>query len=220
MQQLFYILLVIHIISATIGLISGTLQMFRKKGDIVHKRVGRYFFFGMLVAGISGILMTFIHENLFLLIIGVFTIYMFSTGQRFLSLKLISLKTPAQKIDWILSITMLIFGFGFIIYGLFFLVNSNSFGSVLIIFGIISTIMSLQDFKIYKGKSKIKNIWLLIHIQRMIGAYIAAVTAFLVVNNTYLPSILAWLLPSVVIVPFIILWSRKYKISLKYLSKQ
>ena len=214
MQQLFNILLVIHIISATVGLISGTLQMFRKKGDFLHKRIGKYFFYGMLFTGISGILMTFIHENIFLLIIGVFTIYMVSTGQRFLSLISISNETPPQKIDWILSATMLIFGFGFIIYGLYYLVNSNSFGSVLIVFGIISTIMSLQDFKTYKGKSKIKNIWLLVHLQRMIGAYIAAITAFLVVNNTYLPSVLAWLLPSVIIVPFIILWSRKHKILL------
>ena len=214
MQQLFNIFLVIHIISATIGLISGTLQMFRKKGDVNHKKVGKYFFFGMLFTGVSGILMTLIHENLFLLIIGVFTIYMVSTGQRFLSLKSISNETQPQKIDWILSLTMLIFGFGFIIYGLYYLVNSDSFGSVLIVFGIISTIMSLQDFKTYQGKSKIKNIWLLVHLQRMIGAYIAAITAFLVVNNSYLPSILAWLLPSVIIVPFIILWSRKHKISL------
>lgn len=107
---------------------------------------------------------------------------------------------------------MLIFSFGFITYGLLLLINSNNFGSVLIVFGSMSILMVLQDFRTYRGKSKLKNFWLLIHFQRMIGAYIAAITAFLVVNNTYLPSIIAWLMPSVIIVPLIFLWSKKYKI--------
>jgi len=52
---------------------------------------------------------------------------------------------------------------------------------------------------------------LVTHLQRMIGAYIASLTAFLVVNNTILPGVIAWLLPSVLLVPFIMAWSKKYK---------
>jgi hypothetical protein len=43
----------------------------------------------------------------------------------------------------------------------------------------------------------------------MTGAYIAAFTAFLVVNNTYLPSYLAWSLPGIVGVFFIFRTIRK-----------
>ncbi len=216
MKQIFIFLLIIHVIAATISLISGTIQMFRQKGDVLHKNIGKYFFFGMLFTGISGILMSLIHFNLFLSIIGIFTIYMVATGQRFLAFKTIYKVLHAGKIDWIISIIMLMFSFGFIVYGLVLLINSNSFGSVLIVFGSISILMVLQDFRIYRGNSRVKNFWLLVHFQRMIGAYIAAITAFIVVNNTYLPGIIAWLLPSVIIVPFIIIWSKKYKIIKNY----
>jgi hypothetical protein len=45
----------------------------------------------------------------------------------------------------------------------------------------------------------------------MIGAYIASITAFLVVNNTILPSLVAWLAPGVLLTPLIFYWINQYK---------
>jgi uncharacterized membrane protein len=212
MEQLFLILLVVHVIAGSIALITGTINMVRKKGDKMHKNLGNYFFYSMIINSIAGMFMSFIHINIFLFIIGVFTIYLVVTGQRYLVLK-DSTTNTVKKLDWIISYTMILFAIGFIIYGILLLLSSKFFGVVLLTFGLISTLMSLQDFKNYKGKSTLKNVGLITHIQRMIGAYIAAITAFLVVNNTFLPSVLAWLLPTLILVPLIIYWSRKHKIS-------
>ena len=50
----------------------------------------------------------------------------------------------------------------------------------------------------------------------MTGAFIAALTAFLVVNANYLPEqspeILYWLLPTIVFTPLIIIWRRKFEV--------
>jgi hypothetical protein len=43
----------------------------------------------------------------------------------------------------------------------------------------------------------------------MCGAYIASLTAFLVVNVKILPSLIVWLLPTMVITPLIFIWSKK-----------
>jgi len=211
-ELIFKILLVIHIIAGSIGLITGTINITRKKGDKLHKNVGLFFLYGMIINGIAGLLMTLIHSNPFLFIVGIFSIYMAATGQRYLSLKGLLKGEKAKNIDWILSAIMLLFGIGFVIYGILILFSSNNFGIVLLVFGFISISMVYQDFKNYKGKNSIKNFWLLVHIQRMIGSYIAAATAFLVVNNTFLPAVVAWLLPTVLLVPLIIKWSNKYKI--------
>jgi len=70
----------------------------------------------------------------------------------------------------------------------------------------------LQDWLNFKGKSTIRNFFLTTHIQRMMGSYIASVTAFLVVNNEILPPVIVWLLPTLVIAPLITIWTRKYKV--------
>lgn len=212
LELIFKVLLVIHILAGAIGLITGTLNIARKKGDKLHRIAGLFFLYGMLVNGFAGILMTFIHSNLFLLIIGVFSIYMAATGQRYLFLKGLLKGQKPKSIDWILSSIMLLFGIGFVVYGILVLFSGNNFGVVLLVFGFISISMVYQDFKNYKGKNSIKNFWLLVHIQRMIGSYIAAATAFLVVNNTILPGIVAWLLPTIILTPLIFKWSNKYKI--------
>lgn len=212
MEIFFKIVLSIHIIAGAIGLVTGTLNISRKKGDKLHKNVGKFFFYGMLINGFSGLLMTFIHRNDFLLIISIFSIYMVATGQRYLSLKNLFKGEKPKTMDWILSSFMLLFGIAFIVFGGYYLIKENFFGTVLVIFGLVSIFMVKVDFKNYMGNIKGPNFWLLVHLQRMIGSYIAATTAFLVVNNTYLPSIIAWLLPSVIITPLIFIWSKKYKI--------
>jgi uncharacterized membrane protein len=216
-ELIFNILLYIHIIAGGMGLITGTINLIKKKGDKLHKNVGLFFLYGMIINGISGLFMSFIHPNPFLFIVGIFSIYMAATGQRSLSLKGLVKGEKAKTIDWILSVTMLIFGIGFIVYGVLLLLSNQSFGIVLLVFGFISVLMVKKDFKNYKGKNIEKNFWLLVHIQRMIGGYIAAITAFIVVNNKsgFLPDIVAWLLPSVILVPLIFKWSNQYKIKSK-----
>ncbi|WP_293871980.1 DUF2306 domain-containing protein [Flavobacterium sp.] len=209
MELLFKILLIIHIITGSIGLFTGTINIIRKKGDQFHKLVGNFFFLSMIINAVAGFVMSILHKNLFLSIIAVFSFYMTATGQRFLSLKTIDKDQKPKTIDWILTLTMLLFALFFIIFGFYLLINYNKFGTVLLVFGLISILMAKKDIAIYQGKVKFKNYWLLIHIQRMIGAYIAALTAFLVVNNTYLPSLVAWLLPTVILTPLIFYWSKK-----------
>lgn len=209
MELLFKIILIIHIIAGSVGLFTGTINIIRKKGDKPHRLVGKYFFYGMIINAVAGFVMSAMHNNLFLLIIAVFSFYLTATGQRFLSLKQLAKGQKPKLIDWIITFTMFAFSLFFILFGGYLIYNNNIFGVVLIVFGLISLLMVKSDIAIYRGNIKFKNYWILIHIQRMIGAYIASLTAFLVVNNTYLPTVVAWLLPTVILTPLIFYWSKK-----------
>ena len=158
--------------------------------------------------------MSLIHRNDFLLIVAVFSIYMVATGQRFLSLKQLHKEQKPKTIDWILTYTMLVFAFLFITYGSYLLINKVNFGIVLLVFGVVSCLMAIKDIKVYKGNIKEKNYWLLLHIQRMVGSYIAALTAFIVVNNHFLPGIVGWLLPTVIFTPLIVKWTKQYRVQI------
>ena len=214
METIFTILLIIHIIAGSLGLLTGTINIIKKKGDKAHKNVGKFFFYSMLINGFAGLIMSLIHRNDFLLIVAVFSIYMVATGQRFLSLKQLHKEQKPKAIDWILTYTMLVFAFLFITYGSYLLINKVNFGIVLLVFGVVSCLMAIKDIKVYKGNIKEKNYWLLLHIQRMVGSYIAALTAFIVVNNHFLPGIVGWLLPTVIFTPLIVKWTKQYRVQI------
>lgn len=210
-MTLFNFLLIIHIILGGTGLLLGTLVMFLKKGDKRHKLIGNIYFYAMLGTGIFAMVLAYLNLNQFLFITAVFTIYMILTGKRYLKKKKIG---DVTQLDWLLTITMLVFGIAFIGLGTNGIMKNNYFGIVLVVFGGLSLLFVYQDYRNFKGKSSIKNFWLTTHLQRMVGSYIAALTAFIVVNNTLLPDILAWLLPTAILVPFISIWRRKYQVKI------
>ena len=214
MPPLFKILLVIHIFFGGVGLFCGTLNIIRKKGDKPHFLVGKLFLISMIIYAVAGFVMSIMHQNLFLLIVAVFSFYMVCTGQRILSLKNLLKNQKPKPIDYCLTIGMLFFGIGFLLYGIFILVHQNYFGSVLVVFGAISIFFVRTDMYLFKGIVKFKNYWLLVHLQRMIGAYIASVTAFIVTVQQFNLGIIGWLLPTVVLVPLIIKWSRQYAVKI------
>ena len=61
--------------------------------------------------------------------------------------------------------------------------------------------------------------WLLNHIARMTGSYIATLTAFFVVNNKgYFPELVVWLGPSIIGTFIIIRWRAYYRSKFKQRS--
>ncbi len=219
MDNFYKLFLALHIIGGSVGLFTGTINLVRKKGDKNHKLIGKIFAYSMLVAGCSALILSLIHPNYFLFIIGVLTLYLVGTGYRYIYLKLLGSNQKPKLLDWVITIGMLLAGVVFIVLGVIHLVTQNNFGIVFIVFGTLGLRSVKTDFDNYSGKLKEKNYWLLVHLQRMTGAYIAAITAFLVVNLKYapaaIPAALVWLLPTLIITPLIIKWSKKYKVKLK-----
>lgn len=210
--MLFKLLLYTHIALGGISLLVGGLVMILKKRTRLHKNLGLIFFYSLLVASLVAFPMCYLHPNLFLFIIAVFTSFMLLSGKRSLVKRT---EKDVKGLDWGLTIIMAIFGLLFIVYGIYLFVLGINFGTVLVVFGLFSSLFVRQDIINFSGKSKVKNWGLTTHIQRMVGGYIASFTAFLVVNNTFLPPVIAWLLPSALFVPLLVLWVRKNEIKKK-----
>lgn len=215
MIMAFKIFLIIHIAGGSTGLIAGLLNIIQKKGGERHKLIGRVFYFSMLMAGFSSLVLSWLHPNYFLFMVGLFTLYMVGSGQRYLKHKKIETK-GAEKIDWVISIIMLLGGLLFVGLGILSILKMNLFGLVFVTFGSLGLLFVWQDFHYFNRKSSIKNYWLIGHLQRMTGAFIASTTAFLVVNAKYFPAIIPgfvyWLLPTIIFTPLIVKWSHKYQV--------
>ena len=200
-ELLFTIVLIIHIVSGSICLIMGLGAIVSKKGKRRHILSGRIFYYSMNTVSGSAVVMSLIKSNEFLLMIGVFSFYLNFMGYR--SVKNKSLKPSVA--DWV------VVGLG-LTNGVAMILSGNI---VLMFFSGLSIFLILGDLKTFvlvlRGKELLKTEWLVHHIGRMIGAYIATSTAFLVVNiNNVQPAWLFWILPTVLGAPLIAYYTKKF----------
>lgn len=196
--MVFKIILALHIISGSTGLILGSIILIRKKGDVLHKKIGKIFTLSMVSTGLCAFYLAYVHPNLFLFVVGVFTIYLSISGYRMIHLKKVHLGQKPQIGDTFLTLLMIFSSIIFFYLGYKYLIAKQYFGIVFILFGIVSVRLCYTEYKAYSGKVTDKLYGLKNHIGRMTGAYIAAFTAFIVVNNTFLPAVLAWSLPGII----------------------
>lgn len=211
MSAIYSSVLYTHIAAGSISLLCGTINMIAKKGGKLHRKVGRLFVAFMMLTGLSALVMAQIKPNAFLFIIGVFTIYLVGTADRYSK----PFKDKPLLIDWVYSLSMFVFADIFILWGIFALYQGNTMGTVMLIFGGVGLYSVYKDFINYRGKNPEKKHRLLTHIGRMIGAYTATITAVLVVNSaalpTSIPPFVYWLLPTVILTPISFYWIRKQK---------
>ncbi|MGV0753522.1 hypothetical protein [Empedobacter brevis] len=207
MENLVKIIIYIHAFFGGIGLISGTVVMVIKKGNAIHKKMGKVFSVGMLISSILSLIICAFphHHNSFLLMIGIFTIYMILMGNRILKYKR---KNYENKLDKIISGTMLLISIVMIIYGLLPLFSNHGIGILFLIFGFLGGFMSYRDFVLYNNPENYKK-WTMNHVGKMVGAYIASVTAFLVAGAGFGGNIYFWIVPSIIGTIYIFSWSKK-----------
>ena len=84
--MIFKLILLLHIVCGSTGLLLGTFILSRKKGDRLHKNLGKTFTVAMVGTGLAAFYLSYVHPNLFLFIVGVFTICLSVSGYRMLQL--------------------------------------------------------------------------------------------------------------------------------------
>ncbi|MCB9224912.1 MAG: DUF2306 domain-containing protein [Crocinitomicaceae bacterium] len=197
-------LVIAHASLGGLALFSGLIALITKKGSKPHRMGGKVFFWSLLFSGCLALLVASLpgHESPFLFAIGIFSIYLILTG--YLALRY---KNPETNLllDKIISAVMIVTGIFMIIVPV---LQSGQINIVLTVFGSIGISLAIQDLKLFRNKEKLQKGWLISHLGKMIGGYIAATTAFIVVNQ-FFPPLIGWIGPTVVGTIFIIYWSRK-----------
>lgn len=153
------------------------------------------------------------HENLFLFLIGIFTIYLVLAGNRALTLKSRT-KTKADVLDKLVSGSMLLTSIAMITIGFLGMAQKIDQSILYLFFGSFGVFMTLKDFHTFTVFREKKNAWLRSHLGRMVGALIASVTAFLVAG-LHIGTTLIWILPTVIGTAYIIYWNNKFRLTKK-----
>lgn len=193
-------LILVHALLGGIALLSGTVVLMLKKGTLLHKRLGNVFFYTLLISSIISLIVSVAegHENAFLFSIGLFTLYLLGSGKRAVK----QLKGEKQDIlDAGMAFSMIIIGLAMIVGPYLLLGKINV---VLAVFGAIGVLNAALDLRLQRKPYDYQKS-LTKHLSKMIGGYIAAFTAFIVVNNV-LPGNWGWLAPTAIGGAYIAYW--------------
>ena len=193
-----------HAALGGLALLSGAMAIYVKKGSCWHKRSGRLFFFSMLFSAVSALVISCLphHESPFLFSIGLFSIYFLITGLRSLGYKRAGIKLGMDRvIAWLIIIV----GIAMIMYPVLWF---RRLDMVLTTFGIVGFVFGIRDLRMLGEIGRPRKNWLKLHLGKMTGGYIAAVTAFFVVNQI-LPGVWNWFFPGMVGGGYITFWMRK-----------
>jgi uncharacterized membrane protein len=203
-EKMIQILIYTHAFFGGIALLSGSVSIISKKGNKIHRKSGMIFYYSMLFSALTALIISVLpkHESPFLFSIGIFSSYFVLTGKRALNFK-----TDNENliIDKIISWAMLFTGLVMILYNPIF---NNKINIILTVFGLVGLIFSIRDLVLYKDIKKLKKGWLKLHLGKMIGGYISATTAFVVVNN-FFPSFYGWFIPGIFGGTYITYWMMK-----------
>jgi len=206
MEKTIQIFIYMHAALGGIALITGFISMVAKKGKTIHKKSGLLFFYSMMLSGIIALVVAVLpkHESPFLFAVGVFSLYFVLTGKRALHFKL---EKPDLRADKWISKIMILTG---VLMILLPIVLTKRIHIVLVVFAIIGIVFSVRDLKLFKNPEQLRKGWLKLHLGKMIGGYISATTAFVVVNE-YFPSFYGWFIPGIIGGFIITYWMRKLK---------
>ena len=204
MEKTIQILIYIHAAFGGIALLAGLVSIIAKKGKNIHRKSGLIFFYSMMLSGIIAMIVAVLpnHESPFLFAVGIFSLYFVLTGNRALNFKR---KNPDLKIDKLISIIMIATG---VLMILLPIILTKSINIVLVVYAIVGIIFSVGDLILFRNPERLRKGWLKLHLGKMLGGYISATTAFVVVNE-FFPSFYGWFIPGIVGGFVIAYWMRK-----------
>lgn len=207
MESVIKIFIYIHAFFGGIGLIAGLASILLKKGIELHKKAGKIFSVSMIINSVIILPICWMpkHQNIFLFLIGIFTIYLVLSGNRALNYRF---QTKAELADKLLSGSMLFFSLIMLSIVAYCQINNITNGILFTIFGTTGLYLSIKDFLFYKNFTINNKKWLLKHAGKMTGAFTASVTAFIVAGLS-ISNLIAWITPGILGGIYTFYWSKK-----------
>ncbi|WKK80960.1 hypothetical protein [Marivirga arenosa] len=221
MKNIIQIILIIHIFSGAIALISGAIAIATQKGKVKHKKSGKIYAMAMLIVFVTGISIASYQFNRFLFLIAFLSYYSVFSGVRILELKKLHQGQNPQWYDWFAGIINFIANLAFVAIAIHYALKpeTNVAGVLLSAgFGLGGMYLSYVNMKPFVKRPTHVAHWYTYHLGNMMGAYIATFTAFLstmVTRFELMNPFIAFALPSLIGIPLLVYWTHKTEVKFK-----
>jgi uncharacterized membrane protein len=209
----------IHISAGMLALVLAPLAMLTVKGGRAHRRWGKIYFWSMLVVASTAVVLALWRPQIFLALLAVFSFYLAFSGYRALSRKRPVRGERADAADWAAAVVTFAASAALVVLGLVRPGPSwERLGIVPVVFGVLGMVLAGLDLARLARPSADPRAWWFAHMGGMLGSYIAAVSAFSVVNFAFLPTAVRWLWPTALGIPLISIWIAYYKVRFRKAS--
>lgn len=218
MEILYKLFYALHVSGGALAFFMAPAALATIKGGTWHRRWGKIYFWAMAMVAFTGTMLgvTGRIRNSFFVFLGIFTFYNAFSAYRVLYRKRPSQGQGPKALDWAGATVGVLNGIAFMAMGY---VKPDpvwaQMGTVAMVFGGICIISAANDIREFIYPPQDKYFWWYNHMGGMLGSYIAALTAFLVIGarsvTAALPTWLPWLLPTAVGVPVIVIWTGYYR---------
>ncbi len=206
--------LALHIACGSLAFVLAPIALITAKGGQAHRRWGLVYYYAMAGTAVSAIMMAAYRPVLFLALVAIFSFYNAFLAYRVLEQKGAYKGEPfAQPLDWWAASFTFLASALLAVCGFFRPALVQNLGIPSIVFGLLGMRIAGSAMWDYTRKPKEKMFWWYAHLQGMLGSYIAAWTAFLVVTVDPLLhwGVVLWVLPTAIGVPAIALTTAYYK---------
>ena len=207
-MQLLTLVLWIHVALGCLALVAGLAAMYTRKGGKAHRKSGQVFALTMAIVVVTAVPLALESGNMFLLFVSGFSGYFVWTGVRALRHKP-GHDAPAWP-DWLGTGGMLLVGLALLGWS-GWMWGERPVAPVALAFGGLGIVLTGCDLRDLLTPASDPRAWFYTHLSRMLGGYIAAVTAFATTTLTMLPPLVRWLGPTVVGVAGIVWLTRSYR---------
>jgi uncharacterized membrane protein len=204
--------LAVHIAAGVVALLAGAVAVSSEKGGRRHVTAGKVYVGAMAVVVLT-VLPLFVIEpgtfaRRFLLLVAVFSGYFVFSGYRVLGRK--SATADGEPVDQYAAGLVSVACLGLGAWGVLTVLGGHTFGLVMAVFGALGLSFGVADLRAFR-RGRGGGSWLSSHVARMIGGYIATVTAVSAVNLAgVVPAVVSWLWPTAVGVALVWYVERAY----------
>jgi uncharacterized membrane protein len=212
MTTLLRALLALHVAAGTAALVVAPVAMLTLKGGRAHRRWGAVYYRAMAVVAATALVLAAWHPSPFLGLVAIFSFYFAFRARRVLGHKRPEVGEGPGVLDWTAAGLTALASAALAILGI---LQPGPvwvrLGPVPVVFGVLGLVLAGLDLRRFRQPPADPRTWWYVHMTGMLGSYLAALSAFSVVNFTFLPTTVRWLWPTVIGTPLIALWVAYYR---------
>ena len=197
------VLLSVHIGAGALALLTAAIASFTPKGQKWHILSGRVYAAAMTLVFLTAVPLALLGASILLLLVAFFSFYLVFAGWRFARNR----RGRPHAVDWAAAAIMLTTGLGMGMYAGILAGSGQSQWVTMTVFAAIAVALGVADGLYHRQHRATGGRRISRHLTNMLGATIATITATLVVNVETNPEWITWILPTVVITPFIAWWN-------------